>query len=220
MRPARITNAAWRHGGALWSCADRATRIIARDSGQGVNARMHRLFIAIRPPDEVCDLLLDTMEGVDGARWQDFDNLHLTLRFLGEVERPLADDLALELGRIAASPFPLTINGIGHFDASRRSGSSPHALWARIAEAPQLEALRLKVDRACIQVGLPADDRRFVPHITVARLNRSSGDIGPWMAAHGRLHAGPWQVDHFALFESHLGASGSRYEEIVRYPLR
>jgi len=181
---------------------------------------MHRLFIAIRPPEQVCDHLLDVMEGVDGARWQDADNLHVTLRFLGEVGHNVAEDLAAELGKITVSPFDLTIKGIGHFDSSRRSGASPHALWARVEDSPALEALRRKVDRACMAVGLPAEDRRFVPHITLARLNRSTGDIGPWMVCHAHLSAGPWPVGCFGLYESHLGPHGSTYEEVVRYPLR
>lgn len=180
---------------------------------------MHRLFIAIRPPEPVCDLLLDTMEGLEGARWQDADNLHVTLRFLGEVETAVAEDLALALGRIRAAPFPLQLAGVGHFEKARAAGSRPHAVWAQVAPSTPLEQLRRKVDQACAAVGLGHDERRFVPHVTLARLNAGSGPAGPWLAAHALLRAGPWQVADFALFESHLTAHGSHYAEVVRYPL-
>lgn len=180
---------------------------------------MHRLFIAIRPPEPVRDLLLDTMEGVDGARWQDADDLHITLRFLGEVATPVAEDLALALGRIRAAPFPLELHGVGHFEKSRQSGSHPHAVWAKVLDSAPLEALRRKVDHACAVAALGHDERRFVPHVTLARLNSGSGPVGGWLAAHALLRAGPWQVEDFALFESHLTGSGSHYAEVVRYPL-
>lgn len=175
----------------------------------------HRLFIAIRPPAPVREALLDTMEGIEGARWQDEEKLHLTLRFAGEVERPAANDLAAALGRITAAPFALRIAGVGHFE---RKGQ-PHTLWAGAPGEPALEALRQKVERACEATGLGREVRRFAPHVTLARLNRSSGAIGPWIAAHSTLAAGPWLVEDFSLWESHLGAAGAHYEEVVRFRL-
>ena len=66
---------------------------------------MHRLFVAIRPPEPVLDLLIDTMEGLPSLRWQHEDQLHLTLRFIGEVERPLAEDLAAALSSLHFERF-------------------------------------------------------------------------------------------------------------------
>jgi len=91
----------------------------------------HRLFVAIRPPAPVRDALIDAMEGVEGARWQDEAALHLTLRFVGEVETPGANDLAGQLSRIAWPPFELRVAGVGAFE---RKGS-PHAIWARVPAA-------------------------------------------------------------------------------------
>ena len=179
----------------------------------------HRLFIGIRPPEPVRETLLDTMEALDGARWIDDDNLHLTLRFVGAVERPVANDLAEALGRVEARRFELCIAGTGAFDRSRRHQSYPHAVWARVPLTEPLEALRQKVERACELAGLGRETRRFTPHVTLARLNRSTGEIGDWLAAWGDLAAGPWAVEEFVLFESHLGHTGAHYEEVVRYPL-
>lgn len=179
-------------------------------------AHMHRLFIAIRPPAPVRELLLDTMEGLEGARWQEGEKLHVTLRFVGEVETPVGNDLAAALAQIEAAPFPLRIEGIGHFE---RKGH-PHAIWARVVPDPGLEALRQKVERACEAAGLERETRRFTPHITLARLNQSSGAIGPWLSRWAALSAGPWPVEDFALWESHLGAGAPHHEEVVRYRLR
>ena len=179
----------------------------------------HRLFIGIRPPEPVRDALLDTMEALDGARWIDEANLHLTLRFVGEVERPVANDLAEMLGRIAWPRFELRIDGVGAFDRNNRHSSWAHAVWARVPPADALEGLRQKVERACEGAGLGRETRRFTPHVTLARLNRSSGAVGDWLATWGDLATEPWTVDEFTLFESHLGHTGAIYEEIVRYRL-
>src|SRR5881394_3427519 len=108
---------------------------------------MHRLFIAIRPPEAVRDLLLDAMDDSADFRWQDEDQLHLTLRFVGEVERPVADDLAVQLGRIHSSPFDLRLAGTGRFE-QRSSG----ALWAGVEPKASVAALAAKVERACTAV--------------------------------------------------------------------
>src|SRR3990170_331700 len=123
----------------------------------------HRLFIAIRPPQEVRDRLVDAMEGIEGARWVDEENLHLTLRFAGEVERPAANDLAAALGRIQWPAFHLRIEGVGHFT---RKGQAT-ALWARVSAAVPLEGLRQKVEAACAAAGFGRETRRFTPHITL-----------------------------------------------------
>src|SRR5918993_3922313 len=151
----------------------------------------HRLFIGIRPPEAVRDKLLDTMEALEGARWIADDNLHLTLRFVGEVERPAANDLAEALNAIVWPRFELRVEGTGAFDRSRRHHSYPHAVWARVPLTEPLEGLRQKVERACEIAGLGRETRRFTPHITLARLNRSSGPIGGWLAGVGDLKGGP-----------------------------
>jgi RNA 2',3'-cyclic 3'-phosphodiesterase len=176
----------------------------------------HRLFIAIRPPETVRDLLVDAMEGIEGARWTDDENLHLTLRFIGEVERPVANDLAAALGRIEWRRFPLQIAGVGHF--TRRGHAT--ALWARIMPSAALEGLRQKIETACDAAGLRRETRRFTPHVTLARINRSTGGIGGWLASFGDLGAGPWEVQDFVLYESHLGHTGAFYEPVTVFALR
>jgi len=176
----------------------------------------HRLFIAIRPPASVRDRLIDAMEGVEGARWQDEDALHLTLRFVGEVETPVANDLTARLARIERPPFELRVTGVGAFE---KKGAA-HTIWAKVPPTEPLETLRQKVERACELAGLPRETRRFTPHITLARLNRSTGPIGDWLSVWNDLTAGPWQVEDFMLYESHLGHEGAHYEAVTAYPLK
>src|SRR3954462_6737339 len=115
---------------------------------------MHRLFVAIRPPENIRDLLIDAMDDSADFRWQDEEQLHLTLRFIGEVDRPVADDLADALGRIDAEPFHARINGVGRFE--QRNGG---ALWAGVKPKEPLAALAAKVERTCQQVGLEPERR-------------------------------------------------------------
>src|SRR5438046_4833117 len=110
---------------------------------------MHRLFVAIRPPEPIRDLLIDAMDDSADFRWQDEEQLHLTLRFIGEVERPMANDLADALGQIRAEPFAVRIIGVGRFE-QRNSG----ALWAGVEPKEPLTALAAKVERACVGIGL------------------------------------------------------------------
>jgi len=174
----------------------------------------HRMFVAIRPPEDVAEALLDTMENIPGARWQDADNLHITLRFVGEVDRHTADDLETALESVLFAPFPLNIEGVGHFEGSRRA----KAIWARVAPSGPLDELQMRVEMACRRAGLPPETRKFVPHVTLARLNSGSGPIGDWLLANGTLNLGPWTVRDFSLFESDLTPNGAIYSEITKFP--
>jgi 2'-5' RNA ligase len=175
---------------------------------------MHRLFVAIRPPDPVIDLLLDTMEGVPELRWQDDEQLHLTLRFIGEVERPLAEDVAAALGSLRFAPFEIRIAGVGRFDHRKRG-----ALWAGIEPRAPLAALAAKVERLCVSVGLAPEHRAFHPHITLARWGRGVGSLlDAFLARHAALRSDAFTVDAVTLFESRLGRGGAHYEAIATYP--
>jgi RNA 2',3'-cyclic 3'-phosphodiesterase len=176
---------------------------------------MHRLFVAIRPPLPVRQRLLASMGGISGARWQSDDQLHLTLRFIGEVDRHLAGDVHAALGGIRHAPFALALNGLGSFD---RRGF-PGAVWVGVTPHEQVKALHKKVDSALARVGLPPDERAFLPHITIARLNRSAGPIGNLLEEAGGLSSPAFTVDSFALFESDLTHEAAVYSVVERYPL-
>jgi 2'-5' RNA ligase len=174
---------------------------------------MPRLFVAIRPPEPVREALLAARGGIERARWQDGDQLHLTLAFAGDVERAQADELAGALAEVESAPFPVEIAGVGHFE---RKGT-PTAVWARVPLGEPLAQFQRRVERACRRAGLAPEKRAYRPHVTLARLPRSAGAIGDWLKTNGTLRAGPWGVAGFTLFESHLRAEGSLYRPLVDY---
>jgi 2'-5' RNA ligase len=176
---------------------------------------MHRLFVAIRPPEEIRDLLIDAMDDSADFRWQDEEQLHLTLRFIGEVERPVADDLAAALAHIRAGPFRLRIAGVGRFE-QRNSG----ALWAAVEPKAPVAALAAKIERVCQQVGLEPERRAFHPHITLARWKgRRSREVAGFLERRRDLSSETFDVTDFILFESQLSRHGAHYEEVAKYPL-
>lgn len=175
---------------------------------------MHRLFVAIRPPAEIRERMLDLMEGVPDLRWQQDEQLHLTLRFIGEVERPVAEDVAAALERVRFDRFELSLNGVGTFEKHRHG-----ALWAGVTPRDPLKALNAKVERACQSAGLTPEARAFHPHITLARWKGRAPGLDRFMELHGGLASEPWQVGRFILYESRLGREGALYEPVVPYDL-
>ena len=149
-------------------------------------------------------------------RWVGDDQLHLTLRFIGEVERPLADDLALALGRIRVAPRSSSrVTGVGMFE--RRSGG---ALWAGVEPREPVAALAAKVERACVAAGLEPERRAFHPHITLARFNRPSAAAAHAFLDRNRaLATPPSRSTSFILYESHLSRHGPHYEAVAEFPL-
>ena len=176
---------------------------------------MHRLFAAIRPPEEIRDLLIDAMDDSPELRWVGDEQLHLTLRFIGEVERPVANDLAVALSRLHSDRFELRINGVGRFD--QRNGG---ALWAGVEPKQAVAALAAKVERICQDVGLGPERRAFHPHITLARWKgRSSRAADAFAQRSAGLASDPFAVDRFTLFESRLSRHGPHYEAVAEYGL-
>ncbi len=142
--------------------------------------------------------------------------MHVTLRYIGPVERPVAEDIAVALQDVHAPALDLSLAGVGRFD----TGSRGRALWAGVTPQDAVATLHRKVDHALVRVGLPPEGRAFLPHITIARLNRASGPIEGFLAVQAALTSPPERFDHMILYESHLGNDGAWYEPIARYPLR
>jgi RNA 2',3'-cyclic 3'-phosphodiesterase len=176
---------------------------------------MHRLFVAIRPPEHIRDVLVDAMDDSPELRWVGDDNLHLTLRFIGEVEGPVAEEIAAALDRIAFPAFPLRLSRIGRFD--RRNGG---AIWAGVEPRAQVAELAAKVDRTCVLAGLEPERRAFHPHITLARYGRESAAAASiFEQRKAGLSSQPFEVREFILYESLLSRHGAHYEEVERIRL-
>jgi 2'-5' RNA ligase len=176
---------------------------------------MHRLFVGLRPPEAIRARLLGLMGGIPGARWQNDEQLHLTLRFIGEVDRPMAEDVALVLGGVQVAGFDVALTGVGMFDTRGR----PNALWAGVRPHEDLARLHRKVDQALIRLGLDPERRAYLPHITLARMNAQAGTADRFLADNAGLTSEPFRCDAFILFESHLGHEAASYEAVARYPL-
>ena len=159
--------------------------------------------------------LLAVMGSVAGARWQGDAQLHLTLRFIGEVDRHRAEDVAAALGAVHFPRFSLALAGLGQFDRSGRIDS----LWAGVTPHEAVTALHRKVDQALARIGIAPDTRAFLPHITIARFGRKAGPVTTMLGNAAGLASEPFEMTGFCLYESRLGSEGAIYEVVARYPL-
>jgi len=175
---------------------------------------MLRLFVGIGFPPALKLQLSLLRSGVPGAKWVDPGNFHLTLRFIGETDEVVAADIDDALVRLRARRFTLQLAGTGVF------GDKPRSLWVGVDRSPELVALRDKVEQALIRAGLPPEQRKFAPHVTLARLHNPALDqLRGFLAANAQFRADPLPVEGFSLIASFQTKAGSVYEDQAEYPL-
>ncbi|HTI01824.1 MAG TPA: RNA 2',3'-cyclic phosphodiesterase [Acidisoma sp.] len=175
-----------------------------------------RLFVALDLPWPLRERLMQLSTGIPGCRWMPAENLHLTLRFIGEVPNWRAEEIDLALHAIKARNFPLTLSGVGLFEKGGRVTS----LWAGIERCPQLDHLQSKVETALQRAGLEPERRRFTPHVTLARLDQPANEkVTRFLQGHSLFRAEPFEVEWFTLFSSQLGKEGSVYTPENDYSL-
>jgi len=176
---------------------------------------MIRLFTAIEIPETIRLRLSLLQGGVPGARWTPIENLHLTLRFIGEVDERTANDIDETLSDLKAPAFELTLKGMGEF-----GGRDARALWAGVAPNPSLQRLVAKIESALQRMGLEAETRKFTPHVTLARLRDAPlAKVREFLSANNLFDSGSFVVRWFALFSSHQTAKGSLYRAERSYSL-
>ncbi|MGE5476923.1 MAG: RNA 2',3'-cyclic phosphodiesterase [Bacteroidales bacterium] len=176
---------------------------------------MIRLFVGLELPPDLAQRLEGLGGGIPNARWVEARNLHVTLRFIGEVDEGLAAEIDDALAQLHAPAFTLTLDGFGTFGRAK-----PNHLWAAVEKAPALLHLQAKVEAALARLGLVPEGRKYLPHVTLARFKDPPvSRVQDFIARNSPFHAGPWQVDHFVLFVSRLGRSGAEYEAVADYPL-
>jgi 2'-5' RNA ligase len=176
---------------------------------------MVRLFVGIEIPDELRERLAFIQAGVDGAKWVPRENFHITLRFIGEVDEGRGRDIAEALERVRAPGFDLTLSGAGHFETNRRVNQ----LWIGVARSDALVELQSRIDGIVTRMAGP-DDKRFRPHVTVARLNGAPpAAVQNWLAANTLFKSIPFAVERFVLFSSFLSKSAAIYRVEAEYPL-
>ena len=176
---------------------------------------MIRLFVALELPETVRDRLVGLQGGIPGARWAHDDQLHLTLRFIGEVDENVAHDIDDALVSIRAPGFELELSGVGEF-----GGKNPRALWAGVRANGALMHLQKKVETALQRIGLEPETRKFSPHVTLARLRGAPREkVMQFLSEYGLFASGPFRIARFVLFSSHQGSGGSVYHAERIYPL-
>lgn len=176
-----------------------------------------RLFVGLELPWELRQrVAMLSGGGIPGARWVPVENYHVTLRFIGETPRHMAEEIDHALAALKARGFTLTLAGLGTFAKGGRSNT----LWVGVERNPQLEHLQSKIETALQRCGLEPERRRFQPHLTLARLdNAVESKLAAFVQAHNLFRAEPVAVEHFTLFSSLLGKEQPVYTAEVEYAL-
>lgn len=176
---------------------------------------MTRLFVAVPLPPSLRMSLSQLRSGIPGARWVEPEMLHLTLRFIGEVDGAAEEDVHVALADIEAEPFEVTLAGVGQFGDKK-----PHTLWAGVKAGEKLVRLVSKIEQALQRAGFPPETRRYTPHVTLARLRDvKPARVASFLTAHGLFQATPFLVTQFTLFSSFLSRNGALYRAEADFPL-
>ena len=174
-----------------------------------------RLFSALSVPDDVAQALVRFRGGLPPARWIDPPDYHVTLAFFGEIDRPVAEDLAQALSEIVAAPLELHVRDLAVFGADK-----PRAIVALIEKTPALAALETAHRAAMRRSGVTDQARKYTPHVTLARLRRTpAGEIADWMSRQPVSPALSWQADSFAIYSSRTSRGGGPYLADVTFTL-
>jgi len=167
---------------------------------------MPRLFIAVDLPDTINENLEAMFYGIPGARWVALDQLHLTVRFIGDVDGALFHDIKNTLEEVNIPPFDLQLKGVGHFPPR----GTPRVIWVGLKKSEPIQLFRKKIDAALFKIGLEPERRKFSPHITLARLKNSPiQKVANFLSGNGLFSQEPFQVDGFKLYSSTLTSKGA-----------
>ncbi|MDO9416560.1 RNA 2',3'-cyclic phosphodiesterase [Pararhizobium sp.] len=176
---------------------------------------MPRLFTALEIPRNAAMSLSLLRGGLPGARWIDVENYHITLRFIGDVDNRTADEIVDRLDRIERPEFQMQLTGIGSFGSKK-----PHSIWAGVSQVPEIYALQAEIERICQRLGLPADPRKFTPHVTLARLRSSRvEDVVTYLSGRGNFYTPTFTASRFVLLSSRDSIGGGPYLTEEVFPL-
>lgn len=176
---------------------------------------MPRLFVALEVPRNAALSLSLLRGGLPGARWIDVENFHITLRFIGDIDGRTADEVVDALDRIERPEFQLALAGMGSFGSKK-----PHSIFAGVSPAPEMFALQGEIERLCQRLGLPADPRKFTPHVTIARLrNARTEDVARYLSGRGDFHTATFTASRFVLMSSKESVGGGPYLTEEIFPL-
>lgn len=179
---------------------------------------MIRLFVAVDLPDSTKDQLMSISQGISGARWLPRNEMHLTVRFIGEVEDATYRAIRTALGAVRAEPFTIALKGVGQFPPK----GAPRVVWVGVDQPPGLLALYDTVESKLTGLGLPPEGRAFMPHITLARVKTPPlpEAIRQYMSKNAGFVTPPIPVNAFVLYSSFLRPDGPFYRHEGVYPLQ
>lgn len=176
---------------------------------------MPRLFTALALPPTLADQLADLAMPLAGARWIEPDDMHITLRFAGDIDNSTARELHAALSAIEEPAFTLKLSGFGAF-----GGQQPRTLWAGVADNPWLDALARANDRAARSAGLAHAKHPFRPHVTLARLKGTRPEaVARVLETLGAFESAPFAVEEFLLMSSKPKVGGGPYVVEEAFPL-
>lgn len=176
---------------------------------------MPRLFTGLALPDDIRMRLAALKAPLPGAKWVDPSDLHVTLRFAGDIDNRTAREFTDGLARIDVDCFEIRLAGLGVF-----GGNDPHALWVGVEAPPELDSLMRANERAARNAGLKPETRSYRPHVTVARIRNGRIDpLARYLQRHGAFRLPPFLVTEFVLFSSKPGVGGGPYVTEARFPL-
>lgn len=176
---------------------------------------MPRLFTGIEIPSSVAQGLSLLRGGIPGARWIDPENYHMTLRFIGDVDGTTARDVMQILGNVRRAPFQVTLDRLDQF-----GGKKPRAIFAGAGPNPALIELQAEHERLLQRIGLPPEQRKYSPHVTLARLRDTSAHhVADYLSSRALFRTPPFPVSRFVLFSSKASTGGGPYVIEAAYPL-
>jgi RNA 2',3'-cyclic 3'-phosphodiesterase len=176
---------------------------------------MPRLFTALELPPEIVFSLSLLRGGLPGARWIDPENYHVTLRFIGDIDEPTADEIAHALERVNREAFELSLVSLGALGSRK-----PHSVVACVKLTPALKELQAEQERIVQRIGMQPERRKYSPHVTLARLKGASQpDVAAYLALRGDFRTAPFSVGRFVLLSSRASKGGGPYVMEEAYPL-
>jgi RNA 2',3'-cyclic 3'-phosphodiesterase len=175
---------------------------------------MPRLFTAIEIPEAIRLHLSLIRAPLAGAKWIEPDDMHITLRFVGDVDGHTADEFASLLAGIRARPFTVSIQGVGSF-----GGREPKVLWAGVAAGEDLDTLHRANERAARGAGLEPEGRAFKAHVTLARMRGGRQQaVARFLEENGGLRTQPFTATRFVLLSARPGSGGGPYVVEAEFP--
>ncbi|MGY2051883.1 RNA 2',3'-cyclic phosphodiesterase [Methylobacterium sp. JK268] len=178
---------------------------------------MPRLFTGLEIPAAVGEALSRHRGGVPGARWVEPADYHITLRYVGDVDGGLAEEIAGALAETRPrGALALALDGLASF-----GGDRPHAIYARVVPSAPLDELQAEQERLMRRLGLKPETRRFTPHVTLARLRReaSAEAVAQYLALQGGTPPLAFTATRFVLYSARDSVGGGPYLVEAAYAL-